>query len=935
MSVRSTDPATIRFDHTGTALLDGTWQLFAGNGSLRDLDRREGTAIRVPALWEAQGHLDLDGYAWYRRSFELDDVPSFATLRFGAVMDVADVHLNGVELGSHDVPFTPFSFDVGAVLREGDNDLAVRVFDPPVDDPFHIRSPHGKQGWANWVFPSRPSLYMTYGGIWQSVELRRHGSVVLEDVFVNGDPADLRIEVDVRNVGERPAEGRVSVRALGTIQDLDVALAPGARGRVIASFGPVDAPRWSPEAPELHVATVDILIDGAPSDARSVRFGLRTIRAEGTELLLNGEPLRMKSALVQGFRADGLYDEGGRAEIEREVRAALDMGFNTLRLHIKAFHPRYLDVCDELGMLVHCDIPIAEPIAHEEIGTGGDVDRRCELATREQVRRDRNHPSVVLWSAMNELCFDRKEARDWPTYETFARTITTTVMALDPTRPVIENDWSDPDPERVFVSPIVTAHWYGRLHAEYLNKIERESARWRDVGRPFFVTEFGDWGLPAMPRLAAPPFWDTHDVFAADLAASQWPGTVGAFVVETQRYQGLSDRLQIEVFRRHGHIGGYCLTELTDVPRELNGLLDLHRNPKEIAVREVRRANQPVLPMLRLDSLVVEAGAELRAPVHVANDGPALSDVEIEVLFGDSAAPVDLDRLLAADTSALPIEMILGRFDRDPWGTRVGDLPGYRPTSVGTATLTAPDVPGSHDLHVVLRSGGRVIGRNRYPIHVVTLAGSGSVHVRDELTERAFAAAGVPIAADGPLVVGEDALEDGADDVARGALADGGTVVVLAHRVSAFTNMPVAMEARDLQTEWGSSVFHFTTDSGATPSLPRRRVLVAEDSTIHARSAVVSVEGTTFPTTPIVIAYKPDPGAITGTVIGEHRAGAGRLVFCQYRLAEPAIGGDAAARAMLRDLAGWASAPYRVPERETVTTPDGRPLHLYRFAERG
>jgi hypothetical protein len=84
-----------------------------------------------------------------------------------------------------------------------------------------------------------------------------------------------------------------------------------------------------------------------------------------------------------------------------------------------------------------------------------------------------------------------------------------------------------------------------------------------------------------------------------------------------------------------------------------------------------------------------------------------------------------------------------------------------------------------------------------------------------------------------------------------------------------------------------------------------------------------------------VIAYKPDPGAITGTVIGEHRAGAGRLVFCQYRLAEPAIGGDAAARAMLRDLAGWASAPYRVPESETVTTPDGRPLHLYRFAERG
>src|ERR1700712_1748844 len=102
--------------------------------------------------------------------------------------------------------------------------------------------------------------------------------------------------------------------------------------------------------------------------------------------------------------------------------------------------------------------------------------------------------------------------------------------------------------------------------------------------------------------------------------------------------------MQAEVFRRHDGIGGYCLTELTDVPHELNGLLDLHRRPKPIAVSEIARANQPVLPMLAMTDLVARAGGVLTAPLHVSNDGPALSDVEVSARFGD-ALRVPADRL--------------------------------------------------------------------------------------------------------------------------------------------------------------------------------------------------------------------------------------------------------------------------------------------------
>jgi hypothetical protein len=888
--------SALTFDEYDVASLDGTWT-FVPEGE-------EPTTIRVPGLWEAQGHLELDGVATYSRTFALDDLEGCWTLTFGAVMDIADVWLNGTHLGTHDCPFTPFSFDVTDALRP-ENELVVRVDDPPLGDPRHIRLPHGKQGWSNNNFPSRPSLYMTYGGIWLPVTLRRHGPVVVEDVFVNADPDDLRVRVELVNRTAAPVTARLGVRVAHKVADRDVPLPPHATGTVEVAFGKVTAKRWGPGDPHLYTALVDAVVDGVASDAKRVRFGFRTIRIEGTTLLVNDEPYRMKSVLVQGFTADGLYAEGTREEIEREVRAAAGMGFNTLRLHIKAFDPVYLDVCDELGMLLECDLPVAEPIDYGDMGADTETARACLRAIREQVRRDRNHPSIVLWAAMNELTYDFIESRYWDRYEEFARTLYGEVVALDPTRPCIENEWVEPEPERVFRSPILTAHWYGRLHADYLDKIERESLRWRDVGKPLYVTEYGDWGLPQMPYLQDAPFWDTHDLYATGLAASLWPSTIARFVTETQRYQGLSDRLQTEVFRRHDHLGGYCLTELTDVPHELNGLLDLHRNPKPLAVAEVARANQTVLPMLQLASLVVQSGSFVTAPLHVANDGPALSDVTVEVRFGDKPEP--------------------------SWGARLGTLPGYRAGRHGTVTVAVPEVPGSHDLVVRLCADGRLVSENRYPVHVVhpPSAPYGVRVLGGGATADALRAVGATVGEQGPLFVPEYGLAPSlrADLAAR--LAAGETVVVLAQRAEAGPYYPVPADLVDVETVWGSTVFHFTTDEGSLPSLPRRAVLVAEDSTIQAQSIVVRLGGESWPDVPEVIAYKPAPNAVTGRIVGSHRVGHGRLVVCQYRLVEPALRGDAAALAVLSDLVRWAADPRPRLTRERAVKDDGRALSYY------
>ena len=925
--------AGLVFDELGRASLDGSWDFYPGAFELRDLDRAPAKTIVVPGLWEAQGHLEVDGVAWYRRRLRVDDPTGFWTLHFGAVMDVADVYLNGELLACHDSPFTPFEVDPTAVLVAGVNDLAVKVNDPSVDDPEHVRLAHGKQGWANHVFPSRPSLYMTYGGIWQPVTLRRHGPVVVSDVFVNADPDDVIVRVELENRSSDPQLTRVGVHTLGVAVEVDVEVPPGTTSVTEASLGPSRARRWRPAAPVLHQCLVEAHAGGVLSDSRSVRFGLRRVEVDGDRLTIDGEPYRMKSALVQGFRAEELYAEGPRGRIEEEVRAALAMGFNTLRLHIKAFDPVYLDVCDELGMLLHCDIPVAEPIAHEEMGSDTALARRCVTAAREQVRRDRNHPSIILWSAMNELCLDRMEARDWPIYADFARTMYAAVADADPTRPVIENDWVEPDPERVHAAEVLTAHWYGRLHADYLDKIEASCARWAGLGRPLFVTEFGDWGLPEMPLLAQPPFWDTRDSYAAGLTATLWPATVARFIIETHRYQGLSDRLQAEVFRRHDHIGGYCVTELTDVPAELNGLLDLHRRPKPMAVAEMARANQTVLPMLHLGGLVVVAEDLVRAPLHVANDGPPLHDVEVEARFGDAVAACTVAEMTAVDASDLPPELVMGRFSGSVCATRAEELPGWRPSCIGTVALVAPDVPGNHDLVLTLRSEGRLIAGNRYPIHVVSrpyapvrvraLGGNG--------LDDALRRVGARVGDGGPTFVAEGSLDDFVAAEVRERLSQGDTVVVLAQEGAAAGRFPVPVVLEPVETAWGSTVFHFTTTSGVLPSLPRRAVLAAEDSTVSATTVIAGIDGRPFPDEPVVIAYKPVPGALTATVVGAHAVGTGRLVVCQYRLTRRAVAGDSAALALLRDLALWATDPRPGMGVEVERKDDGRAITYYSF----
>ncbi len=893
--------------------LDGQWGFVPRDVPFSEVATVEREAIVVPGLWETQGWLRLDGAAWYLREFGLDDLAGHWTLRFAAVMDEAEVYLNGALVGRHAGAYTPFGLDVTAVLRQGRNLLAVRVLDVVTGTPEHLRSPHGKQGWKNDLFPSPPSLYMSYGGIWQSVTLMRHSAVTLHDPFVNGDPDDPRVQVTVRNRGPH---GRVVVECVvaGEPVRAEVALEAAAAAQVVLRPRLAGLPRWSPEAPTLHTAVFRVLAGDEVLDEQTVRFGVRTVAVDGDRIVLNGNPVRVQGALVQGYRGDTLYAEGTRADIEQEVLAAKAAGLNVLRLHIKAFDPAYLDVCDEVGMLVHCDLPIAEPLAVDELDDTGPLAELCASAATEQVLRDRNHPSVVLWSVMNEIGAEdqSRDTRATPGYERFVRLLYGLVTDLDGTRPIIENDYIEPGPEHVYLSPVLTAHWYGRLSQDYLTEVLRRSEHSAVPGKVLLVSEFGDWALPGLPDGFGPageddqPFW-WPTALRDEIADLPWPRGVDAFVRGTQAYKGIADRLQIEIFRRNPAIAGWCLTELTDVPHEYNGLWEIDRTPKPEALRQVSAACRTTLPML----LHRPTG-----PVRAGGTG-APSTGGAGAWNGWADEPMHLSVVVSHDSAGSPAGEVSVRFEpaEDPaGGTDAGTLQTvlvpYGPTAPVALGVRLPAEPGPHDLVVRWAPQVAPAEDNRYRVHVFARpVAEYAVSVLGSAADAAaLAAAGAAAGENGLLVVGEGALSAQTGPAVEQALRAGRDVLVLAQDATAAPHLPVPAVMVDVATEWGSLPYVFSTDESVLGAVPAGTVVTTELLSITARVVYRTLDGARWPQRLVLGMYKPAPNGLTGTVVGALPVHHGRLWLCQLPIVAAALRDDPTAVATLADLLGAAAA---------------------------
>jgi beta-glucuronidase len=345
-----------------------------------EYDFDQSPVLRVPGDWNTQ-RPDLffyEGTVWYRKTFPHPGLTNGhrAFVRFGAVNYRADVYLNGKKLGVHIGGFTPFSFEVTALLRPGTNSLVVKVDNKRTADGV----------------PTLNTDWFNYGGITRSVHL-----VTTPPTFVSEHRLWLESETTRRISGwvqlSATNAGAEVVVALPELKE-SVRVTTDASGRAAFALAPKALELWSPENPKRYDVT---LAHGGQT--LTDRIGFRTVRTEGRNLLVNGKPVFLRGICTH---EELPLQGGGRVNSPEKAKQLLtwarELNCNFVRL---AHYPHNEDMtrlADELGLMVWSEVPVYWTINWTNDATY----RNAENQLVENITRDANRASVIIWSLANE-----------------------------------------------------------------------------------------------------------------------------------------------------------------------------------------------------------------------------------------------------------------------------------------------------------------------------------------------------------------------------------------------------------------------------------------------------------------------------------------------------------------------------------------------------
>ena len=393
--------------------LDGPWLLAIDPENVGQRDQwwkqpgKDAKVTKVP--WIIQDAFPgYHGVAWYWREFTAPVNPhrqGRCLLRFWAVDYKADVWVNGQLVGTHEGSEDPFVFDVTDAIKVDDTNLvAVRVLNPthePIDGLILDEVAH-----RNKVMPYQPGNSYNHGGITDGVELILAPPVRIEDVFVRPDVQTgiARIQVTVRNTTEQAIKGtllcRVAPAPGGTIHNVvqQEHLWPQGESVVETSVAVQGFRLWNLNDPYLYHMTVQVQAEAASHfDEQSVRFGFRDFRFEKGCFRLNGKRVLLRSTHSGNHCPIGLQLPPDPDMLRRDLVNLKVMGFNTVRFSAGVPTRYQLDLCDEIGLFVW-----NESYAGWYLRDSSRAAERFDHSTRGMIKRDRNHPSVVIWGLLNE-----------------------------------------------------------------------------------------------------------------------------------------------------------------------------------------------------------------------------------------------------------------------------------------------------------------------------------------------------------------------------------------------------------------------------------------------------------------------------------------------------------------------------------------------------
>lgn len=389
-------------EYRNVMMLDGIWQFCAdpdkqGESAGWQNGLPQSTDIAVPGSWndQVEGMHNYLGLAWYETDVY---VPAAwrnerIFLRFNSANYMAQVWINGNAVGQHEGGHLPFAFEVNSYLKIGQkNHIAVTV----ENELSPTRVPNGNVPGQMRSFPAANYDFFPYSGLQRSVMLYTVPRTSLSDVTIitgfEGTEGTIKVAVEKQGNASRGTvivsdrEGRQlkgDLNFKGDLANVEIKIP--------------DVHLWSCDDPYLY--DVDILL--GKTDAYHTHTGVRTIAKNDRSLLLNGKPIRLR-----GFGMHEDFPVFGRGVAHpvtvRDFQLLKWIGANSFRTSHYPYDEAVYDIADREGILIIDEIPAVGLLFYDGVENVSIRQKQCEKALSEMLHRDKNHPSVILWSVANE-----------------------------------------------------------------------------------------------------------------------------------------------------------------------------------------------------------------------------------------------------------------------------------------------------------------------------------------------------------------------------------------------------------------------------------------------------------------------------------------------------------------------------------------------------
>ena len=405
-------------------------------------DDKAWRALDLPHDWAIEGPFDvkygpstgglpIGGTGWYRKHFTVpaEDIGKFYSIEFDGAMSNSTVWLNGHELGGRPYGYSSFEFDLTADLKFGaENVIAVRLVPEEASSRWYPGAGIYRNVWLVVTGPVHVGHWGTY--------------VTTPDVSASG--ATVSVKSEIRNRNAAPAHVTVETSILDAAgkqvghESSDATIAPQSSSTVAAVVKLSQPHRWDTRDPYLYLAVTTVRSGNQVLDRYVTPFGIRTIEFNRDKgFLLNGRAMKI-NGVCDHHDLGALGSAVNRRATERQLEILKGMGVNALRTSHNPPSPEMLDACDRMGILVMDEAFDMWKIPKVPNGYSKYFDQWGERDMRDMLLRDRNHPSVMMWSIGNEIP-EQGRADGWET----AKMLTGIAHEVDPTRPTTSamNNW--------------------------------------------------------------------------------------------------------------------------------------------------------------------------------------------------------------------------------------------------------------------------------------------------------------------------------------------------------------------------------------------------------------------------------------------------------------------------------------------------------------